>query len=712
MVRFKPFFITGLAAVGFLACCLGTSAPAYAGNKPTAMLSGPLGLNTVPSARMDEEGTVSANISTLDPYLHTTAGIQILEPLYIGIRQTAEISSLRDEADRLYPGIDMKLRLARETPFSPEIALGLQSMVGHKRMAGEYIALSKRYENFDFTGGMAWGRLGSAAHMSNPLNAISSHFGERRRLDGDDPNSIDEWFTGEDIGFFGGIEYFTPLDGLSIKADFGADKYIVEQTVSDYNAPEPWAVGINYAPADWFNAQVAVIGGEKVMAGFTLKSPLSRYPKKFPSFMAGDDNPPVALRAYRTGLSLPQQMEVSASAAGIGLHDTKRNTNTAWGKLNVNDYTPLPQQIGRAARHMANHAGPHVERIMITPIMYGIEGDTVSIMRRDLEQALIHHQGSPEEIWRNARFGDAPPDDLLQGLTQGIYAGSPYAVPWHFRIIQDNQISLAEDDSGLLYRAGIVFETKEQIFRHVLYGASVRIDVADNLHRLREYRPTPIYSTRSNIDEFAKRTIGLEHLYLSYFDNPRKDVFAALTAGYIDEMYGGAAAEVLYRPFGKTFAFGAEGFGGLKRDPRQWLNNGVFIDQAAWTGHLSAYYEMPNTDLTFKAKIGRYLAGDYGSTLSMKKRFDNGVALDAFVTATNKADFDVFGSKTNLYSGIKISMPIGQIKYMPQGSMVRTEIAPLGRDTGQVVNNPVSLYDMTEPLSHRHIGQNWTRLLD
>jgi hypothetical protein len=711
MKRLKPFFMLTFTLVNLLIYGLCASA-VQAGDKPSPTLAGPLGLNTTPTARMDEGGTISANVSTLDPYLHTTTGIQILDPLYIGVRQTAEISSLRDEADRLYPGIDIKLRLARETQFTPEIALGLQSMIGHKRMAGEYMVFSKRIENFDLSGGIAWGRLGSAAHINNPLKIFGNHFGQRRRLDGDDPNSIDEWFTGEDIGFFGGIEYFTPLDGLSLKADWGADRYIIEQTNSDYDAPAPWALGVNYAPADWINTQISLIGGEKIMAALTLKSPLSRYPKEFPRWLSGEKDKLAMLRPYRTGLSLPQQMEISASADGIILFDTKRNAHTAWGKLNIYDHTSLPQQIGRAARHMANHAGESVEKIMITPVIYGIEGQTVSIMRRDLEQALIHHQGSPEEIWRNARFNENPPADLQTGIERGAYAGGPFRLPWHWRIVQDNQISLSEEDNGVLYRTGIIFETREQIFEHFLYGASVRVDIADNLHRLREYRPTPTFSTRGNIDEFASRTISLDHLYLSYLDNPRKDIFTALTAGYVDEMYGGVSGEVLYRPYGKTFAFGVEGFGGFKRDHREWLNHGIFIDQAAWTGHLSAYYEMPNTDLTFKAKIGRYLAGDVGGTLSIKKRFDNGIELSSFVTATDKADFDVFGSETHLYSGIEVSMPIGQVKYVPRGSRIRTKVKPFGRDTGQQIDNPVSLYDTTEPLSYRHTGQYWNTVLD
>src|SRR5690554_1425220 len=81
----------------------------------SSMVTGPLGLNTVPSARMDETGTMRAGLSTLDPYVHGFIGFQLADPLYINLRQSAEVSNLNGDADRLYPGVDFKLRLLTET---------------------------------------------------------------------------------------------------------------------------------------------------------------------------------------------------------------------------------------------------------------------------------------------------------------------------------------------------------------------------------------------------------------------------------------------------------------------------------------------------------------------------------------------------------------------------------------------------------------------
>ena len=207
-------------------------------------LYGSLGLNTTPSARHDPAGFITATISTSDPYVHGSISAQLSDNFNITLRQSAEVSNITDDPDRFYPGIDLRLKLLNEDTYAPAMTLGLNSAFGHKRFASEYLVASKRYKDLDFSAGIAWGRLGSAAHISNPLSILGSHFDKRRDLSSENPNTMKNWFTGEDIGFFGGVEYFLPafknIDGVSLKADWGADRYIIEQqNIDGFDAPDP-----------------------------------------------------------------------------------------------------------------------------------------------------------------------------------------------------------------------------------------------------------------------------------------------------------------------------------------------------------------------------------------------------------------------------------------------------------------------------------------
>lgn len=112
-----------------------------------------------------------------------------------------------------------------------------------------------------------------------------------------------------------------------------------------------------------------------------------------------------------------------------------------------------------------------------------------------------------------------------------------------------------------------------------------------------------------------------------------------------------------------------------------------------------------------KASIGRYLAGDIGGTFSLKNEFENGVVIAGDITATNKADTDIYGGKTNFYTGVHLSLPLGSLAFIPNGTRVITHAAPLGRDSAQRLDNPVPLYELTEPLSYRHITRQWSQLM-
>ena len=84
--------------------------------------------------------------------------------------------------------------------------------------------------------------------------------------------SFNDWFTGEDIGLFGGIEYFTPINGLSLKADYGANDYLGTSNITNFDRPSPWSFGFNYKPWEYTDVSAAVIGGDKLMARLSLQS--------------------------------------------------------------------------------------------------------------------------------------------------------------------------------------------------------------------------------------------------------------------------------------------------------------------------------------------------------------------------------------------------------------------------------------------------------
>ncbi len=657
--------------------------------------TGMIGLNTVPSARMDPAGTMRGGVSTSDPYNHAFLGMQIAKPLYINLRQSMEISSVGDNPQMVYPGMDIKLRLKEEGRYAPEIAFGMNSALGHRRFSSEYFALSKRWHDWDFTLGAAWGRLGSAGHIKNPLARISSHFDKDRDYSDNNASSPSDWFTGDQIGFFGGVEYSTPLQGLSLKADFNGEAYEGETSSFDFKEPSPWSFGFNYSAKDWVSFGMSALGTDKIMARLTFQHNIFNW-KKTKSYK---DSDPLKFRARQSDYTSRNIARDNAEDDGINIGKTRIKDHDFSAVLHMNDYQPSTMQIGRAARHLTAKAGPIIETITIIPVNKGLRGKAVTFSRRDLEQAIARSAGSPEEIWQDVKFSDDKKSISRKTRERRI------------TFAPELQLSIGEEETTHLYRTSLLLDERKEWRYGITTGNSFRLNLANNLHRLSKYRDFNLDSARRDVEAFAMNRVNLERSFLSFMRTPLPDFHLSATAGYLEEMYAGYGGEVLYRPFDSPFAIGAEAWNIYKRDPTTALSLGLW-NGPIFTGHANIFYAVPGTDITTFAKIGRFIGGDVGVNTGAQMQFGNGVKLRGSISVTNSDDKDVFNSDRNLYAGIQLAIPLGDIKFVPEGSEARMKFAPIGRDDAAIIDKPYDLYEATEPTSYRHLAQNWQGVLD
>tara|TARA_R110002126_G_scaffold13118_4_gene56875 strand:+ start:24417 stop:26558 length:2142 start_codon:yes stop_codon:yes gene_type:complete len=698
-----------LALISFTAL-IPFAAPSFAADtsvRPAAFktitlksIYGQAGTLTTPTARHFKTGTLSAHIGTLDPYVHFGLGLQLFDGLHAQMRQSAEISSVQDDANRLFPGIDLKLRLMRETQRRPEISMGLSSAIGHKRMAGEYIAATKRFGDFDLTTGLGWGRFGSAAHFDNPLSALGGHFKSRRPLDGEDANSPDDWFTGNSIGFFGSITWQSPIDGLSLSADYGADRYRAEKAaINSFDSPAPYSIGASYAPKKWASFSVGLSGADKIMGQIHLSTPMQdakthsakRYteralPNRLWHKIRGSTD---------TNIWPEDNPDAFISSTEYNNHEKTIQIETA------GQHETLPYIIGKASKELINKSYAELRRVEALPMRYGLQGPKIKILRRDLHHASVDNIGSAEEIWQNAQitkksFKPAKPSREYQKQTAKF---------WGFTL--ENHISLNEEDNGTLMRSALLVSRRIPVGRHFLSINRARINLFNNLEGLKYLRLSDAKTVRGNVEDFAANRFGYDQAAAVYNRTLFNSLHVAMSAGYLEEMYFGGGAEILYRPFDKTWAIGAEIFDVIKRNPFTLGASGFEDGTNTITGHVNTYYEVPNTDATIGLSAGRYLAKEYGATLSIAQNFRNGTMLNGFVTSTQKQDQDVFGGTTHLYGGLNLSVPLGALSFLPNGSAATLKTSPLGRNAGQRLGKPFALYDETEQLSRRHIIQNW-----
>ncbi|MFK7838938.1 MAG: YjbH domain-containing protein [Bdellovibrionales bacterium] len=671
---------------------------ACAQTKHSTNIHGALGLNTIPNARMDKTGTLRTQLSFQDPYLHGFLGIQIADSLYIGIRQSAEFSSFDENAKNLFPGIDAKLRLIKESPHIPEIAFGVQSGLGHKRQSGEYLALSKRYNNFDFTAGIGWGRFATGAHFDNPLKSLGSHFDQNRNLDGENPTKPRDWLTGQNIGLFAGLEYFTPIKGLSLKADYGGDDYEAETNAFNFEPAAPWSVGFNYKPWNFMDISLAAQGTNKIMARLALQGNIKKWQHQSHQSRSKTQKTLIPRKETAHNIFDPHHQPPKS------LYNIHTSNTIKTASLDLNQNHSSPHQMGRALINLANYTHPNIEAFAINTEINNLRGPRLTFMRKSLEQALKNNNGSTNEIWHTTEF-----ENSITGLQK---LSTTSKKPFHFKRINallDNQISLSEEDTSLLRRTSLILSTQQSnLFKDLTAGLGLRFNLSNNLGKIRRLRPQASLPIKSDVADFADRFFALENLYVAMPFTIGPNIHTNIIGGYIDENFVGTGAEILFRPYDKRFAIGAEGWSVQKRDPFTTANLGTF-STSLLSAHVNAWYDIPKADIVLGLKAGRFLARDMGASASLTKNFKNGATLEAYASFTDKSDIDIFGGTTNADHGLRITIPLGGYKYTPN-SQIRVTAAPFGRDIGQTVNNPTPLYQTTTPLSLAHIAKHWNEL--
>jgi hypothetical protein len=243
---------------------------------------GGTGLFQTRSARPKPDGNFEVGYSLADPYKRyyiTLQGLPWLEGTfrYTEIRNQlyspfASFSGDQSFKDR---GADLSIYLLEENKFLPAVAITLQDGLGTGQFSGEYLTFSKRFYDLDFSGGLTWGYGASGSSLKNPLASLSTRFSTRNggASRGGSVN-LSNYFSGEEIAFFAGFAYKTPIKGLVFKFEYDPNDFLTEPNNSVLEKTSPFNFGFNYRPFDWMETSLAVERGYELSFRMTLRSNL------------------------------------------------------------------------------------------------------------------------------------------------------------------------------------------------------------------------------------------------------------------------------------------------------------------------------------------------------------------------------------------------------------------------------------------------------
>lgn len=385
------------------------------------------------------------------------------------------------------------------------------------------------------------------------------------------------------------------------------------------------------------------------------------------------------------------------ASAQVTHFETQENTITLCHDMHPVSRTSYVRQAADTIRLAANNAGETIEAISVQPHFSGLKGPKLVVIRRDVERALLHHQGSSAEIYHNARQVDTSPSACFFGLRESMDVNIRH------------RLDLFDTDQSPLYVADALVRGRLHLGGYFMASLGVKVMLYQNLENdpnlFQVNRNDPI---RKDFLAYNFDDLAMDHLLFSGFFTPKPDWYLAGHLGYVDDNFAGLGLETLYRPRTSPFSIGADIWATYKRDIYGGHHLfGYHPDQRQVSALVNGWYDMPDRPISLGLSAGRFLDGDYGIEGRAIYKPAPGWRVEGFAAYSTETDQTLSGDDTHLFAGIKLTMPLGLLRHVPEHTTQTVAVAPLARDKAQRIHNPYPLYDLTDPWATQNLYRYW-----
>lgn len=658
---------------------------------------GEIGLLQTPTARLAADGEFRLGVSLTYPYNALLFSTSIFPFLETGFRYsqvnnrefgTGGPVTNQSNKDR---ALDLKLRLKQESQNWPQIALGIRDFGGTGLFAGEYLVASRRFYDFDFSLGLGWGRLGARGGIRNPLSFLSSKFDTRSASTGlGGVPKFGDFFSGREVSLFGGVAWNTPIRHLSVLLEYDGNDYQSEALNNNQPVRFPINFAASYTPWPWLFLSLGLERGDRATARILLRTnfeEVTGIPKINDPPLPGWSNagptesrPLLADDIEKISNDLKQQ--------GIVLQALDQNPEnrelSVW--VSRSSFPDEARPMGRALRILSRHAPQNFNYFNVVETSRGLPLRKIGMLRKDAEATFSGVNDLSEVVRRVDYAGtEVTPDTASQPALapQSSFNGS---------MGPDLRQHVGGPDAFYFYQIFWAVRGEFLLTPQWNISSAVGFDISNNFDGLTNLPTSDLPHVRSEIVQYLKEgRNSLIQLESNYVGALAKDLYWRLSAGIFEQMYGGVAGEVLYRPLGRSWALGVDLNRVRQRTFKQRLD---FLDYEVTTGHLTAYWKIPDTQIQVKLSAGQYLAGDRGVTLDVSRRFSSGIQLGAFATKTNVSAAQ-FG-EGSFDKGFYLGFPFDLFFTKSSRDYRVFTFKPLTRDGGQKVRDGESLYSLTD----------------
>ncbi len=672
----------GLSVGSILVCALMHAPVVYAEPTMTYGAWGGAGLLQTPTARFGEAGEASFTLSHTDPYSRLTVMLQPFDWLeagfrYIDIANVAYGASTTGQSIK-DKSIDARLRVLKETEYFPQLALGLRDLGGTGLFSSEFLVANKRFGDLDVSLGVAWGYMGDRGDWDG--------VGTRTRNNGGGGGEFNtgSYFRGP-ASVIGGVAWFVPNTSLVAKVELDGNDYKSEPFTNNQTQKSPINVGLAWRVTPNLELNVGFERGDTAQFGFTLHSNL-RNLRSQPKLL---DLPPEPLKAApaqtvelsEVALALEQQTGVKVSR----ISQTKKAIHIEIEQ--DSDHQPA-RVIDRAARVLHNRTQEEIEWFSLGVSSRGLEVVDYDIRR----EAYVRNQTAPTAMpnGNDVVFATAPSPATSFGQIEDNYQAPFKRFDGGLGINYSQNIG--GPDAFILYQLNAELAGEFRLAPNVWLAGALNYRVADNYDNFNYTAPSQLPRVRTFLREYLTTSdLTIPNLQLTLTSGLGQDWYGMAYGGLLETMFAGAGGEVLYRPSNSRFAVGADINYVQQRDFEQDFG---LRDYKVATGHVTLYAKTGFEGVLAQVKMGRYLAGDLGTTIDLSREFRNGVRIGAYATFTDVSS-QQFG-EGSFDKGMYVLLPLDLLLPTRTRSVANLTYSPLTRDGGARLNRRYTLYDLTQ----------------
>ena len=651
---------------------------------------GTTGLITLPSAKMQLDGSLTATLSRNEvvdiynvtfqatPYVEATFRYAIFNPR----EQFGSTDVLRDRS------YEVKVSLMKEGAKLPALAIGVRDLLGTGVWSGEYLVATKGWKLIEATMGLGWGRYAGRGGFSNPLSILSENFEDRPTgFIGEEVGgfSTKAFFRGP-VGIFGGLKVSVPRVPLKFAVEYSSDIYQREARFGSIGDSSPVNIGMEWTFKE--GVMLAAAYQQKQFLSLTLKAALdakNKPKRQYERFYSSADQ--------LGRVEAPEQIDLAkwydkllfdAERSGLRVHAAhfRPGDDQISFTLSNDRYALWADALNQFYVLSEIHLPENFERIAIAPLEDNLAGSSVLYDRSQISEKAKLVGVPPRKVTQRQveRVRVQPALSLDRPIYRTNFGYPRLALGADLAM----RVQLMDPNEPLKHQLYVKGTGRLAISEAFNIWSAVTVDISNDFNTVRPSNSV-LPRVRSEINQYLTQgRNGVDTMFGEYRQSFDSEIHLRAYIGILEEMFGGIGAELLFEPFAARWALGINLNWVRQRDFDKRFG---FQDFQVLTGHASLFYASPFYNFDFGLHIGRYLAADKGYTVEARRTFDNGFAIGAFFTRTNVSSED-FG-EGSFDKGMFFSMPYSFFIKGNNRSKYNTVVRAIERDGGRRLEGAV-----------------------